>query len=145
MKKSALRFSFIGCLAIWFKSQIAMILKNTSVFWIGPRFSKYLRSFKTYIDHVYIHKHFFCCLLNECISCNSGYFLVDSQCLPICPSGTYANNLNNQCESCSSDCNTCSYEFDYCTSCLENFSLDYLNFCYSECTAGKLPSTCEPC
>ena len=41
------------------------------------------------------------------MSCNDGYFLEGTSCVSVCPAGKYGMVSTNTCESCSSECLTC--------------------------------------
>ena len=69
-----------------------------------------------------------------CYSCVSTYYLLASQgkCLTTCPLGMFAQNQTNVCQTCDSNCVSCSTFATQCTSCVSG---EYVNANY----------ICQPC
>lgn len=84
--------------------------------------------------------------VTECYSCQTGFFLLDSKCVPICPAGYFADAENKKCIKCSTEfCDKCD-EKDHCLSCLENKRI-FNNTCVDICPAGyrNNEKICEKC
>lgn len=96
----------------------------------------------------------------DCTQCAAAYFLLLSQtsCLTECPDTYWENDPGNSCDSCHSDCYTCSGAATTCTSCTGDRFLyydpsipDYTNSCVlaAGCHLNTyyhvLSHTCKPC
>ena len=78
---------------------------------------------------------------NKCISCPSGKFLYNHQCISgdHCPVGTYANTTTETCEDCPVGCTSCSSSSDLqCLTCSNGFVL-YDTSCITRCPEGTFP------
>lgn len=83
---------------------------------------------------------------DDCTSCKTGTYLLNSTCVEDCGSGYFANNESRECEECSSECFDCVGAADQCTSCL--FSDVYLKiaipaseeyfYCLDSCRDGEI-------
>ena len=58
-----------------------------------------------------------------CLTCVSGFSLINGQCVAATCSEGYFKDANNNCQVCQSPCNTCS-SVSVCTSCLSGFQLN---------------------
>lgn len=85
---------------------------------------------------------------DNCLSCNGFMYLLDNECLPSCPDGTYKDSTTNQCESCSDRCLTCTGpSFTQCDKCNETagFLSNGASGCYPQvCGDGVVVGT-EQC
>lgn len=91
-------------------------------------------------------------LITECR--NWLYLTPDGTCAPGCPQGTYPSGLNavgRRCESCHSDCMTCTRE-NQCTQCRNGKYLTPSSWCEASCPhgtykngTGAIGNTCDPC
>lgn len=92
-----------------------------------------------------------CANLSNCISCNSGYYFVNStnQCMSICPNGSIADNSSQSCLTCSHPCANCINSITACLTCASNYVLFTSNStCLSNCPTGylaNLSSICQLC
>lgn len=78
---------------------------------------------------------------NKCISCPSGKFIYNHQCISgdHCPVGTYANTTTETCEDCPVGCTSCSSSSDLqCLTCSNGFVL-YDTSCITRCPEGTFP------
>jgi proprotein convertase subtilisin/kexin type 5 len=84
-----------------------------------------------------------CASVSICISCNTGYVLLNQTCLNYVPNGYV--NISGVAEPCTGDCSTCSITVTNCTSCINNNLLN--NICYIQCPIGYLglARICQPC
>lgn len=62
------------------------------------------------------------CQNNNCMICQSGYYLSSGSCYSTCPLGTYLSSTNLQCYSCPSQCSSCTADQN-CTSCMSGYLL----------------------
>ena len=76
-----------------------------------------------------------CSTASTCDSCNNGLYLNSGQCTATCPSGTYQDNINNECITCSGNCSTCIGSASNCSSCPSNTVL-YNGACTTSCPAN---------
>jgi hypothetical protein len=87
--------------------------------------------------------------ITNCTSCSTSLtpavYLSNSQCIIICPSGTYANTTDYVCYQCISPCQTC-ISLTQCQTCAASYSI-YQSSCLSECPAGytAIASQCIIC
>ncbi|XP_027028709.2 proprotein convertase subtilisin/kexin type 5 isoform X1 [Tachysurus fulvidraco] len=87
----------------------------------------------------------------NCNTCSTGYMLEQQEavCVHHCPVGFYGNSSSQQCERCSSNCETCD-SGDQCLSCQSGSYQLFLfqGSCWSECPDGYFETaegTCDPC
>lgn len=88
----------------------------------------------------------------SCLSCSGSFLLVNSSCLSECPTGTFAQVINNisQCSTCSNLCADCAYLANNCTLCLNSTYL-FNNQCLDpqNCPLTTYPDIstlhCSPC
>ena len=91
------------------------------------------------------------CLSNNgtqaCISCtkSTGTYLVNGNCVFVCPTGTYSDLTSQSCLNCSYNCISCSSS-QSCSSCSSGYFL-YLGQCVTTCPNGTFAKgvTCNPC
>ena len=69
---------------------------------------------------------------DNCLSCPSGFSLIQGQCKSQCPQSHYYQDASNSCQPCSANCLTCS-SADTCTACSDGYLL----------IAGSCLSGCE--
>ncbi|XP_062845264.1 proprotein convertase subtilisin/kexin type 5 [Trichomycterus rosablanca] len=89
---------------------------------------------------------------DECVSCQEGLVLVDSECITeqdTCPAKTYLND-DGKCEMCHPSCEMCWGRLkNQCTSCVTGRYLSTEQLCVTRCPAGSFGSTetgqCEAC
>ncbi|EGR30395.1 hypothetical protein IMG5_133130, partial [Ichthyophthirius multifiliis] len=88
-----------------------------------------------------------CTSLNQCQSCNQGFYLDNSVCVQECSVGKFKNNSDRTCTSCDNSCSSCT-SLNICQSCNQGFYLDN-TICVQECPIGKfknnLNNTCTLC
>lgn len=84
-----------------------------------------------------------CSTVSTCLSCNSGYVLLNASCLNYVPVGYV--NMSGVAVPCTGDCASCSNSSSNCTSCLQYNLLN--NICYQTCPSGYagINRTCLPC
>ncbi|EAS00755.2 zinc finger lsd1 subclass family protein (macronuclear) [Tetrahymena thermophila SB210] len=93
--------------------------------------------------------------INQCMSCQNGKYLSDSNCVEQCPAGSFLNK-QRECQNCNSTCQTCSDDRVYsCLTC--PLQLVYQEgYCLQECSSGyyfqmsnrscyKCSSQCKEC
>jgi proprotein convertase subtilisin/kexin type 5 len=88
-----------------------------------------------------------CTNLTTCLSCNSGRYFYQFNCLLSCPANyTIANNSTNNCDACSATCLTCIGSTTNCSSCNAGTAL-YQGNCIVQCPAPVINKTgvCQPC
>lgn len=62
----------------------------------------------------------------NCLSCSGSTYLNAASCPTECPTGTYANNLNNVCTTCNPACTICTGpNLNQCTGCKTDGSDNY--------------------
>ncbi|KCV73472.1 hypothetical protein H696_01011 [Fonticula alba] len=90
----------------------------------------------------------------SCHSCNSGYFLHNSECIRYCPQGYYENASARMCSPCQAPCVTCSKSMDACLSCSTGLLHVDAYACVSVCPpfsrqegtrCRSCPDKCEVC
>ena len=69
--------------------------------------------------------------------CTLPYYLQGARCVFQCDPGFFPNNVNRVCESCSSNCQTCSSKTS-CSSCMSGFDLSGRSCVFSEGCSGIL-------
>lgn len=90
-----------------------------------------------------------CSNTSECKECSDGYYLLNSLCVPKCPSGMTQKPTGKVCETCSNFCKECLGLSIKCTECDPSGSNPYLDGvnCVSDCGTGKYEKNgkCLPC
>ena len=79
-----------------------------------------------------------CVAKSNISTCSSGQFLLNANCLNLCPVGYFGNTLSKNCENCPTNCNEC-VNSQQCTSCAASYTLTS----QSQCTT-KPVSFCSP-
>jgi hypothetical protein len=91
----------------------------------------------------------FCLTNTTCITCLSNFYFSNQTCLTssLCPNGTYADNPNLNCSSCTSPCLTCSVAPNNCTACIPPKVYNNNYQCLSSCpiTMYNSSSICAAC
>ncbi len=76
-----------------------------------------------------------CKNLDECTSCHGGYYLSNSgHCVPVCPSGQFANQETGKCHDCPKSCGSC-LDKERCQTCQEGKVLTSNGQCEDNCTS----------
>ena len=57
---------------------------------------------------------------NICTACSTPFYLLNSDCVAICPTGKFKYDLTRTCEGCLSKCISC-LNYNNCTSCAVGF------------------------
>ncbi|KAL4499149.1 hypothetical protein ABPG72_017051 [Tetrahymena utriculariae] len=73
--------------------------------------------------------------INQCLSCQNGKYLYNSNCVEQCPDGSFLNK-QRECQQCNSTCQTCSDDRVYsCLTCPQQLVFQE-GYCLLECTSG---------
>ncbi|XP_023669764.1 proprotein convertase subtilisin/kexin type 6 [Paramormyrops kingsleyae] len=87
---------------------------------------------------------------STCLSCRRGLYLSagDYSCLPTCPAGYFADEVQRQCLQCHENCMRCLRDADRCTACNQGYSLAGMT-CVPQCAHGTFfnleEMKCSPC
>jgi proprotein convertase subtilisin/kexin type 5 len=86
------------------------------------------------------------CSITSCSS-TQYYHSVSGTCVGTCPSGTFANVFNKNCDACKSPCTDCAVTPDACTACPGGTRVLHLGTCISNCPTGFWNSSgvCTAC
>lgn len=90
----------------------------------------------------------YCISRTSCTSCLNGFFLANTSCNTVCPSGY--TGVERVCQVCMGNCATCTETTTKCTSCkVDTYFLSVSNSCVTSCGTGLfidyLTRTCVTC